>query len=605
KTFGAFLDSLKKNSFQRSSYNRGKKGKGRFSFATFAGKATWHTIYKKEDKLIEYDIVISKQKKDEYDDYNAKVSKATHTGTSVILDDLFNVSAFSFTSNDFKEYLAREFGWFLFLNKDNGYALKINGTSIEYENIIADNETKKLKIKDATGTEHAFLISYIRWNESIGDKCYYYFLNESKIESAKKLTSFNNNAIEFHHSVFIQSAFFNDFTLSEEDTDGDLFGANHTHPIYRRLITDLSELLKRKQKEFIRNTAADDLVVQMQSRGVFPKFGNNKYDIERKKDLISVVKELYCVEPRIFRGLKKEQEISFIGFLNLLLDSDERENIMQVLESLVQLTSTEREELSKVLKRTSFAKIITTIKLIENRSEVVQLLRHLAFDLTKFTTERDHIQNAIEANYWLFGEQYHLASADKDFETLLSNYLYIVDGIEEKQKITDYEAKRRPDIFMCRKRTTPDTYDPQYEMEENIMVELKRPNVVITKKELRQIEDYLDFILKEPRFNSQLRVWKFYILSNELDDYVKSQFAAFKDKGKRFLVKQLDNCEIYALTWDDLFRAFEIKHKYLLEKLNFDKKAIHEHLTIRGISLDKNAADKITEEIITLGNEKP
>jgi hypothetical protein len=600
-TFGAFLDSQKKNSFQKSSYNRGKKGKGRFAFSTFAGKATWHTIFEKEGKFIEYDIVISKHKKDEYEDKNTKVSKLTKTGTSVILDELFDVTAFSFTSKEFLEFLAQEFGWFIFLNKDNNYSLKINGTAIRYDYIIADNETRELTITDEEGKAHKFLISYIRWSESIGDRYYYYFLNKEKLESAKKPTSFNNNAIEFHHSVYIQSDFFNDFVLKEDDPDIELFGPTHNHPVFKSLIGGLNEFLTRKQKEFLRQNAAEELVVKMEHKGVFPKFRNNKYDLERKKDLVNVVKELYCVEPRIFKGLKKEQEISFIGFLNLLLDSDERENIMQVLESIVQITKEERQELANVLKRNSFAKIVNTIKLIENRANVVELLRVLVFDMTKFTTERDHIQGAIEENYWLFGEQYHLVSADKPFETLLSKYLYVLDGVEEKQKIESYEAKRRPDLFMCRKRTIPDTLDQLLEMEENSMVELKRPTVILTKKELRQIDDYLEMILKEPRFNSTLRTWKFYVVSNKIDDYVKEQHNVFKDKGKRFLVKQSGNYEVYAMTWDDLFRSFEIKHKYLLEKLSFDKKAMEEHLATKGVSLNRSGADKITEEVINLG----
>src|SRR5690606_1360295 len=84
-TFGRFLDSLKRNSYQRSSYNRGKKGKGRFSFSAFAAKATWHTVYKYEDKLFEYDIIITKDSKQEYEDTNRKVSKLKSTGTNVIL----------------------------------------------------------------------------------------------------------------------------------------------------------------------------------------------------------------------------------------------------------------------------------------------------------------------------------------------------------------------------------------------------------------------------------------------------------------------------------------------------------------------------------------
>ena len=83
--------------------------------------------------------------------------------------------------------------------------------------------------------------------------------------------------------------------------------------------------------------------------------------------------------------------------------------------------------------------------MIKNRCEVVEQLRNLVFDLKKFSTEREHIQLAIEDNYWLFGEQFHLVSADETFEKALSNYLYVLDG-EEKKAL--YEQARKTKEMM-------------------------------------------------------------------------------------------------------------------------------------------------------------
>ena len=58
-TFGAFLDSQKQQTFQRTSEVRGKMGKGRFSFINFCSKAVWRTRYEKEDgAILQYDITI-------------------------------------------------------------------------------------------------------------------------------------------------------------------------------------------------------------------------------------------------------------------------------------------------------------------------------------------------------------------------------------------------------------------------------------------------------------------------------------------------------------------------------------------------------------------
>lgn len=222
------------------------------------------------------------------------------------------------------------------------------------------------------------------------------------------------------------------------------------------------------------------------------------------------------------------------------------------------------------------------------------------FDLKKFTTERDHIQIAIEENYWLFGEQYHLASADQHFQHLLSSYLYIIDENTKPQQIKAFDWKRRPDIFMCRKNNIPDTFHSEYNIEENIIVELKRPTVVIGKEQYRQIDDYLDFIVKEDQFNSETRRWKFFAISNRIDDYIKDQYEAFKDKGKKFLIKQSGKYEMYAMTWDDLFRSFEIKHSYLLDKLELDKQSIKEELKLKDITIDGFGSNDVSTKIIDI-----
>lgn len=69
--------------------------------------------------------------------------------------------------------------------------------------------------------------------------------------------------------------------------------------------------------------------------------------------MISVTKELYQLESRIFYKLKPIQEKSLLGFLNLLLDSTERENILEFISQIVDLTPKQREDFADVLKRRS------------------------------------------------------------------------------------------------------------------------------------------------------------------------------------------------------------------------------------------------------------
>ena len=114
------------------------------------------------------------------------------------------------------------------------------------------------------------------------------------------------------------------------------------------------------------------------------------------------------------------------------------------------------------------------------------------------------------------------------------------------------------DIFTCSKRKV-ENYSGNAE-EENLVIELKAPNVILSKKVLRQIEDYMDFVRKQPQFNSQFRHWRFIAVCTAVDDDVRSRYDAQKASGKKGLVTKTDNNEIYALNWDDVFKSFELSH---------------------------------------------
>lgn len=601
QTFGSFLDSVKRTSFSKSSYVRGKKGKGRFSFMALARQARWYTTFFDEEsgKMLDYEITINASNKDIYKDDNKRVSKNKRTGTVVKLSNLFGVSGYSFSCSEFLSYLKSEFGWYLLLNRSKSFKLCINGNPIRYEDIIADDEVFHRVISNIQNIEFTFKITYIRWQEKIGDKFYYYFLNTGQREVFKQLTSFNNNAIGFYHSVYIESSFFDDFTVSDSEYAEPIFGANLSSKIFKILIKELQQIVVNKQKAFIRSKGAQKLLDHFEHKGVLPKFRNNKYEQEKKKDLVAVIKEIYCIQPKIFKGLNETQEKTSIAFINLLLDSDEREHILSILDDVVRLSTEERENLAILLKKTSLSRITRTINLIESRFVIIEQLKKMVFDLKQFTTERDHLQHIIAENYWLFGEQFHLVTANESFEKLLSRYLNILDGetVDKKRvyAITDKEKKRRPDLFICRQRSVPDPLYQDDELEENIMIELKRPSVVITKEQLRQIEDYLDYVTRQDAFNSQTRQWKFFVVSNQIDSYILKQYEEFKNKGKRFLVKSWGNLEIFVMTWDDIFRIFYTKHRYLLDKLDFDKEVLREELSSKGGELEVHSAGNLTK----------
>ena len=596
-TFGAFLDSQKRSTFQRTSDIRGKKGKGRFSFKAFATEAEWTTRYfNEEGKLMQYSIKIDIRDLSKYDESDETELDQTlySPGTDVKFLNINKLSINSFEDSSFTEYIAQQYAWFLCLNKSLGYTIKLNGEEFAYDHLIA---CKEEKIFNISGKQ--FDITYIRWNKSIGDKFYFYMMNSNLHENFKELTSFNNNTINFYHSIYVISSYFNDFVFERDPLPRLDNKPNQSDKVYKTLKKELKLYLEKKQKEYVSEVAAIDLINKYKKSGILPHIKNNNYEKARRLDLIETIKQIYIIQPKIFKGLKPEQEKVLIGFLDLLLDTDERDKILEIIGGIVSLTDEERAQFVKTLRSTSMSNINRVVNMMRNRLEVIESLKILVYDLEKFTNERDHIQKIIEQNYWIFGESYHLASADVSFERALSNYLYILDGQPkpEKTHIESCESNRRPDIFMCRSHKVNDAKSSSM-LEENIIVELKRPNVEIGIKQYRQIEDYLLLIKNEPKFNSQSRLWKFYVISAVIDDDIKSKYESFKSQNKRYLVYFEGNYEIYALSWDDVFQEFYYKHDYLLSKFSFSKESIQAE--IENIRKEAESSNTLTQRILSL-----
>jgi len=592
-TFGKFQDSKKTHTFSKTGFIKGKKGKGRYSFTTFANQAKWNTVFAKADKKFQYAIQIDRADSEKYGIASAKKIVKKETGTKVSFLGFYDMYGDQLEDDLFFDFLAGEFGWFLYLNKDRDYKIIVNGYKVEYKRIIADTEDFQTTIID-----NKFKVTYVRWSKKIGDKYYNYFLNSNKIEKHRVHTSFNNGAIDFHHSVYVESKYFNDFLPTKENSPS--FDKNQQDETFKLLVSHLKKFIAEKEKEYIKKDKAENLIIKYRKDKIFPTFKNTSYEKLRKDDLENVVKELYCAEPKIFHKLNNTQSKTLVGFLNLLLDSEERDKILIIIDGIINLTDEERTELAETLSKTKFTHILSLVKLLENRHLTVETLKILIFDLEKFTNERDHIQKVIENNYWLFGEKYHLVSADVNFEIVLNNYLtFLEKNNNKKPKISELnqsEKLRRPDIFICRKSSLPDPNSNDDIIEENIIVELKRPSVVVGKEQYRQIEDYMSFIINEVKFNSQLRQWKFIVVGKEVDAFIKGLYTSQKDKGKRFLVQAINNFEIYAMTWDDLFRQYKHRHRNLIDKLEF-RDTIKEELKLKGINFDKELSNQLTEAI--------
>lgn len=594
-TFGAFLAS-QKNALSLKIKSKVNQGKGRFAGFSFANRIKWDTVCAENGKNVQYSISVYSENKNEYE-VTEKALTERSTGTTVIIGNVDQILPEQVTILALEDTLLKEFAWYLYLNKERNVEILVNGERVDYTKYIDTRfSAKKDLLIDGIGLK----IDVVVWKEKIREKFCIYFMNLEGVLKGRDTTSFNRNTVNFNHSVFVRSLCFDrdsDTSLTTDDSGNEQIAfddqpSNRT--FLRKVKKEIQEAIDDALTAFL-SAQATKAVQDMMDRESFPTFSDDIPGQLQKKDLMTVTQELYKLDARIFYKLKPIQEKSLLGFINLLLQSEERENMLDIIESIVSLTPEQRKGFSDILKRTQLGNIIDTIQFIEDRYKVVEALKQVVFDYTDYANERDHVQKIVEQHYWLFGEQYNLVTADQRMQKALANYLNILYGSDAPDATLnpDQEEMRRMDIFLCGARKTEDSVGD--EIQENLVIELKAPKVVLTKKVLRQIEDYMDFVRKQPQFNTQLCRWRFIAVCNNVDDDVRARYATKQTKGKKGLVFSVENYELYALTWADVFKSFELRHSFLLKKLKIDQEAIEKDISQQlGNSTGREAVNNLT-----------
>lgn len=565
-TFSVFLESAKTGTSKRLKPKK-NRGKGRYSFLGIAHNAVWVSTYKEADAFKTFSLTLDSSSSNEYEISESQIADSEQTGTTVTISNFSRNVDGELNIDNVVPILLNRFAWFLYLNRSRGVKISINGVELDYSEYIDED---LVSVTNVEIDNINFEITVIVWKSKIDGSFKEYYMNSGIEEQDSRPTGRNYNTVEFNHSVYVVSEYFDDYNrlpAGSEQTDANLIGykVNQAQTM-REIHKESCKLLDEVYEQYILNYV-DTAITKMKNRRSFPKFSNDIYGKMRENDLISITKAIYCAAPDVFVNLKPVQEKSLIGFLSLALNGDERDDVLEIVNSVTSLTPEQRHHFAEILKKTSLANIIEMIEYIDRRYEVIEILKRIITDLARFANERDNIQKIIEENYWIFGEQYNLVSADVQMQKALENYLSeLGEKIAELDNLPDDDKKKRMDVFLCGSRIQ------DYSVEENLIIELKAPKVRLTSDVVNQIAKYAHIIRKEKQFNSTDRFWKFIAVCSEIDSDVQAECS---DPVEKHLVRKIaNNFKLYAMTWDDVFTNFRIRHDHLLNKLKLRQEVI-------------------------------
>ena len=572
----------------------GKNGVGRLTFFTFAPSASWTTVFSYGDKNYEYAISVAADDLNHYHP-NTPVVVQKATGTTV---EFYDVTDGELTIAAIREQLCKEFCWFLELNESKGYKIIFNGEELDYSHLILEKETIEIK---AEGLRPAAIVKFICWESKLAEYSKYYYIDSKGREQQKENTTYNNKGDSFYHSVYVKSFLFDYFDFSNTaddeqiDVDGNTLRNKKSHA-FRQLMHAVNQLLFDKRRPFLKSHVAE-VIDSLEIASAFPNFDEKDPLLSfRKSQVEDVISCLYIAQPRIFSSsMNKEQRKTFIRLLDLIMESGEVTSLFRILEEILDMDTNDRQELAEMLNYASLSNITKTIKLLQDRYKAIIDLQQLVFNKELKANEIKHIQEMIEAHYWIFGEQYSLVTAaEPNFEEALRRYMSHLHKEYEDTGIEHPDKLKQMDIFAVRQDVHSGSIN-------NIVVELKHPDIRLGEKQLSQVKKYMNVIMSVDQFNAPNMTWEFYLIGNTFksDNFIKNEINSNKGHGERSLVFKVDRFKIYVKTWSEVFAEFQIRYDYLLQKLSLDRQKLQQNYQTADevIAAQKESTAKMPEDV--------
>lgn len=558
-TTNNFMSSTKKPQ-KNKTLPKGQYGRGRYAFIWISEEIS---VYSKSKRLIlRHNTDIHTEEITE----NIDGTKIEFIGINETFSD-------ALISEKLKDALSLEFCWLL--SENDKYKIYVNNQLLNIDNLIKDTfEYKKENLSESIKqkVEDNIFAKIIIWKEKPSEYSKFYFLDSSNREELTKLnTGLNKKSDDFWHSVYITSSIFTnndpDFEDCENDGQQKIDFSNEKRKLKKQIITFFKNELVNIRKPYLKaqsNVMYDNLVEEK----AIPDL--NEFGIYDTDSFEELIKTIYTISPSLFTHKSSPERKFICATFAGLLSTQDNNLIKIVLEQLQELSDDEKSDLLDILNRTRLSNVISTIKEIDHRLEVVDKIKLLVSEWEKETLEVKHLQKILDNNFWLFGEQFRLFSST---EGALKNVL--IKYASEILNINDPQLKNNPtgevDLFLTKTEQTGET------IQRNIIVELKRASIKLGKEQYDQIENYMEKISHESMCNSENQYWEFYLIGKDYNDHIENKIDSAKNHGEKtrglcYNIKD-GRFKIYVRKWSDILEVeWGYKMKYLKDKLQIKHK---------------------------------
>ncbi len=580
--FGALGGSWKKTAYQTKNQRRrlhGEQGKGRFAAFGIGGRVTWTSVYDDDGTSYEVHVRGSISSLREFD-ISEPISTDKATGTVVRIDSISENSVKFLARPSLADNLTAEFA--IYLEKYPRVRINYRGAQLEPSAIQRDRVEYELEVSELSEYDFenaaAPSLVIIEWLQPI-DRALYLCNADGMAQSEVKP---GIHAPGFQFTAYLSWAGFSghDVLLAE-------LGAEPMASVLdvaRDTLRDHFKELARKRQQAV--------IKEWIEEGIYPYESNKPQSaIETaERQVFDVV--AFTASATVNKGETESKKLS-LRLLREALESNPR-NLHKVLNNVLELSDETLEDLTQLLEKTSLGAIINTARKIGDRLSFLSGLDSILFDAEskRETLERRQLHRILANETWIFGEEYALTGDDESLTKVLQKYLnYLGDDVElaDNKPVLRHDGSNPiPDLVLSR------TSEIAQDRVENLVVELKRPKVVLGSKELMQIEEYALAVTRDERFVKPNVTWDFWIIGNQLDEFVESRR---NQTGLPFgYIQRTPKYSVQVRTWSEVINDARHRLKFVERGLNY--RATHDD----GVEYLQKTHSKYLPESLTKGS---
>ncbi|MGA5080524.1 ATP-binding protein [Streptomyces griseoincarnatus] len=308
-------------------------------------------------------------------------------------------------------------------------------------------------------------------------------------------------------------------------------------------------------------------VAEWQRDGIYPYSTDPGDERERAE------RETFdAVATTVFRHLPKSKGTRRTTFALLRsVLAHEPSDVLRIADELFALSKQERDELVRLLERTTLSALIKASTAVADRIDFLTALEHLVFapEAKPRVKERDELHRILEDSCWVFGEEYALHVSDRSLHEVLVQHCRLL-GRDAPAPGPVLRADGRPGrVDLMLSRAARHRKGERH----HLVVELKRPGVVLGMAEFSQISSYAEAVMSDDRFRDPAVTWDFWLVGNSMDNALR-QLAHQTDRVPGCAVSA-PTFRIMVKTWGEIIEDCQERLRFHSAQLEYQSSTEH------------------------------